>query len=57
MALRSEKTRFEKNVRQEHEADYISVLSSSLRSRSLLCEAALRCAGRVGGVGVPLCGK
>ena len=27
MALRSEKARFEKNVRQEHEADYISVLS------------------------------
>jgi hypothetical protein len=25
MALRSEKARFEKNVRQEHEADYISV--------------------------------
>jgi len=45
MALRSEKARFGKNVRQEHEADYISLLSSSLRSRSLLCEAALRCAG------------
>jgi hypothetical protein len=44
MALRSEKARFEKNVRQEHEADYISVLSSSLRSR-------------FGGVGVPICGK
>jgi len=44
MALRSEKARFEKNVRQEHEADYISVNSSSLHSRS-------------GGVGVPLCGK
>jgi hypothetical protein len=41
MALRSEKARFEKNVRREHEADYISVLSSSLRSR-------------FGGVGVPL---
>ncbi len=41
MALRSEKARFEKNVRQEHEADYISVFSSSLRSR-------------FGGVGVPL---
>jgi hypothetical protein len=27
MALRSEKARFEKNVRQEHEADYISLLS------------------------------
>jgi hypothetical protein len=30
MALRSEKARFEKNVRQEHEADYISVLSVPL---------------------------
>jgi hypothetical protein len=44
MALRSEKARFEKNVRQEHETDYISVNSSSLRSR-------------FGGGGVPLCGK
>jgi hypothetical protein len=33
MALRSEKARFEKNVRREHEADYISVLSVPLSGK------------------------